>query len=75
MMVNERSVLIDFSWATDSEHQGAEAEIVSNLLREGWEQINASDCTRTLRPPSGDDFAQALARVQARVGAALVSEA
>ncbi len=74
-MADERYVLIDFSWATDSEHQGAEAEIVSNLLREGWEEVDASDCTRTLRPPDGDDFAQALAGAQARVGAALVSKA
>jgi hypothetical protein len=36
-MAAERYVMIDFTWANDSEHQGADAEIVSNLLSEGWE--------------------------------------
>jgi hypothetical protein len=74
-MAEERRIVFDFGWANDSEHQGAEADIVSRLLREGWEEIDASDVTRTLRPPDGTPFDAALGQAQHLVGQQLVTEA
>ena len=73
-MAEERYIVFDFAWANDSEHQGAEADIVSRLLRTGWEEIDASDVTRTLRPPDGAPFEEALGKAQHLVGQQLVTE-
>jgi hypothetical protein len=74
-MAEERYIDFDFAWANDSEHQGAEAEVVSCLLRKGWEEVEAGDVTRTLRPPDGAAFEEALAEAQHLVGQQLVTEA
>ncbi|HYM44882.1 MAG TPA: hypothetical protein VES65_01810 [Solirubrobacteraceae bacterium] len=70
-----RDIVFDFAWANDSEHQGAEAYIVSRLLRAGWEEIHATDVTRTLQPPDGAPFEEALRKAQHLVGQQLVTEA
>jgi hypothetical protein len=74
-MAEERYIVFDFAWANDSEHQGAEADIVSRLLRAGWQEVDASDVTRTLRPPDGALFEEAIAEAQHLVGQQLVTEA
>lgn len=75
-MADARYVTIDFSWANDSEHQGAEAEIVTSLLRAGWQDVEnmPEGPTRTLLPPAHVEFASALAEAQSLVGRALVQE-